>query len=352
VRIGNWLTPEQARALVEAPTPETPRGKRDRAILGVLLGCGLRRSELVHLKLGDVQQREGRWAIVDLVGKGGHVRKVPVPGWVKSRIDEWTQTSGIASGRVFRSINKSGVVWGNGLTERVVWYVVKNFAKTVGIEKVAPHDLRRTCTRLCHVAGGELEQIQFLLGHVSVQTTERYRVFDTKTQLSLKRMEGSASIGLEATLGPIKAGLVELEAHGGGKAGIVLQVPGEVLKDLWAQAYVNATEDGLLRLRPEVPCCSARVRIWQHCRNCGHVLNSRTISLVLPVCPSPQLLQHALLAHPLVPIDIRGASAVYVCSMRSISFFQPEERFVERLCSADHDPVVAKQQPAQGGDRR
>jgi site-specific recombinase XerD len=56
----------------------------------------------------------------------------------------------------------------------VVWYVVKNFAKNVGIEKIAPHDLRRTCARLCHVAGGELEQIQFLLGHVSVQTTERY----------------------------------------------------------------------------------------------------------------------------------------------------------------------------------
>ena len=60
------------------------------------------------------------------------------------------------------------------MTEKVVWYVVKNFAKTVGIEKVAPHDMRRTCARLCHVAGGELEQIQFLLGHVSVQTTERY----------------------------------------------------------------------------------------------------------------------------------------------------------------------------------
>ena len=73
-----------------------------------------------------------------------------------------------------RSINKSGIVWGNGLTEKVVWNVVKTFAITAGIEKVAPHDLRRTCARLCHVAGGELEQIQFLLGHVSVPTTERY----------------------------------------------------------------------------------------------------------------------------------------------------------------------------------
>lgn len=174
VRIGNWLTAEQGRSLVEAPKLETPRGKRDRAILGVLLGCGLRRSELVHLKLQDVQQREDHWAIVDLVGKGGHVRTIPVPDWVKKRMDDWIQASGIASGRLFRSINKSGVVWGDGLTEKVVWYVVKNFGKTVGIEKVTPHDLRRTCARLCHVAGGELEQIQFLLGHVSVQTTERY----------------------------------------------------------------------------------------------------------------------------------------------------------------------------------
>ena len=174
VRIGNWLTAEQGRSLVEAPTLETPRGKRDRAILGVLLGCGLRRSELVHLRTEDLQRREDHWAIVDLVGKGGHVRTIPVPDWVKKRIDQWTQASGIAAGRLFRSINKSGAVWGDGLTEKVIWYVVKNFAKTVGIEKVAPHDLRRTCARLCHVAGGELEQIQFLLGHVSVQTTERY----------------------------------------------------------------------------------------------------------------------------------------------------------------------------------
>jgi site-specific recombinase XerD len=174
VRLGNWLTAEQSRALIEAPPPETLRGMRDRAILAVLLGCGLRRSEVVHLEVVHMQQREEHWAVVDLVGKGGHVRTVPVPNWVKKRIDEWTRASGTVSGRLFRSIGKNGVVWGQGLTEKVVWYVVKNFGKAVGIEKVAPHDLRRTCARLCHVGGGELEQKQFLLGHVSVQTTERY----------------------------------------------------------------------------------------------------------------------------------------------------------------------------------
>lgn len=60
------------------------------------------------------------------------------------------------------------------MTQNVVWYVVKKCAQRAGIDRLAPHDLRRSCARLCHSAGGELEQIQFLLGHISVQTTERY----------------------------------------------------------------------------------------------------------------------------------------------------------------------------------
>jgi len=60
------------------------------------------------------------------------------------------------------------------MTDRVVWHVVKDYATKLGLPQLASHDLRRSCARLCHVAGGELEQIQFLLGHVSVQTTEKY----------------------------------------------------------------------------------------------------------------------------------------------------------------------------------
>jgi integrase len=63
---------------------------------------------------------------------------------------------------------------GAGVTANVVWYAVKRCAGQAGINNLAPHDLRRTCARLCHGCGGELEQIQFLLGHASVQTTERY----------------------------------------------------------------------------------------------------------------------------------------------------------------------------------
>lgn len=60
------------------------------------------------------------------------------------------------------------------MTEKLAWHVVKEFATKIGAGNLAPHDLRRTCARLCRAAGGELEQIQFLLGHMSVQTTERY----------------------------------------------------------------------------------------------------------------------------------------------------------------------------------
>jgi integrase len=77
-------------------------------------------------------------------------------------------------GPVFRAINKAGRVWGDGMSPKVLRDVVRAAAARAGIDKLAPHDLRRTCARLCHLAGGVLDQIQFLLGHVSIQTTERY----------------------------------------------------------------------------------------------------------------------------------------------------------------------------------
>jgi integrase len=174
VRLGNWLTPEQGRRLIEHSTPSTPRELRDHAMVAMLIGCGLRRAELLALTLESIQQREEHWVIADLVGKGGHVRTVPIPDWVKARVDGWTDAANIAHGTVFRAINKAGRVWGDGMSPKVLWDVVRAAAARAGIDKLAPHDLRRTCARLCHLAGGELDQIQFLLGHVSIQTTERY----------------------------------------------------------------------------------------------------------------------------------------------------------------------------------
>jgi integrase len=143
-------------------------------MIAVLIGCGLRRAEAAARKLEDVQLREGHWVVADLNGKGRHIRTVPMPGWVKDAIDQWIVPAGITSGPLFRAINKAGRTWGNGFTPKVIWSIVKEGAANCGLANLAPHDLRRTCARLCHQAGGELEQIQFLLGHVSVETTERY----------------------------------------------------------------------------------------------------------------------------------------------------------------------------------
>src|SRR5205085_2787388 len=174
VRLGNWLTAEQGQALWQAPDQQCLKGKRDRAMLALLLACGLRRHEAVALRLDHLQQREEHWAIVDLEGKSGHVRTVPVPDWVQSELSDWLSAAGIHRGKLFRRVNKVGKAWGEGITEKAVWQIVRESARVAGIITLAPHDLRRTCARLCHASGGELDQIQFLLGHVSIQTTERY----------------------------------------------------------------------------------------------------------------------------------------------------------------------------------
>jgi site-specific recombinase XerD len=174
MRLGNWLTLTEARSLWQLPNPHTLKGKRDRAILAVLLGCGLRRSELIDLTFNHIQRREDHWAIVDLVGKAAHIRTVPMPDWVKETLDHWLNAADIRQGKLFRCVCRKGTVWGTEVTEKVVWHVVKEYSGRLGISKLAPHDLRRSCAWFCHDSGGELEQIQFLLGHVSVQTTEKY----------------------------------------------------------------------------------------------------------------------------------------------------------------------------------
>src|SRR6266576_2445871 len=173
-RSGNWLTIEQSSVVLNRTRGDSMREKRDHAMLALLFGCGLRRSALVGLKMSDVQTRQGHWAIVDLIGKGGRIRTVPIPGWAKQALDEWTTAAEIKDGKVFRAVSRAGKVWGQRITQNVVWYVVKGCCEKAGLARIAPHDLRRTCAKLCHSSGGELEQIQFLLGHVSVQTTERY----------------------------------------------------------------------------------------------------------------------------------------------------------------------------------
>jgi integrase len=119
------------------------RGKRNDAVLALLIGRGLRRGELLELRVDSIRLREDHWVIADLLRKAGHVRTVPVPSWVKDAIDEWKQASGVTEGALFRSIHRAGRVWGTGMTSKLVWLIVREAASQVGIEKLAPHDLRR-----------------------------------------------------------------------------------------------------------------------------------------------------------------------------------------------------------------
>jgi hypothetical protein len=66
---------------------------------------------LTALRVEDIQQREEHWVIADLIGKGGHIRTIPVPDWVKAGIDAWIEAAGITAGTLLRSINKAGRIW-------------------------------------------------------------------------------------------------------------------------------------------------------------------------------------------------------------------------------------------------
>ncbi len=172
-RLGNWLTREQARELLAVPDRSTLKGKRDYVLLAMLVGCALRREELAALDVDTIQLREGRWVLADLEGKGRRVHTVAIPAWVKQGINTWMTAAGVEDGRLLRAVSKHGKVK-ESMSGWAVWSVVEQSAKEIGIERFGAHDLRRTCAKLCRKNGGNIEQIKFLLGHSSIQTTERY----------------------------------------------------------------------------------------------------------------------------------------------------------------------------------
>ncbi len=198
VRAGNWLTREEAEKLVNTPVrrwqqEEVPRTKalRDSAILAVMIGAGLRRAEAAGLSWEQIQQRDGRWAIIDLVGKRNRVRSVGLPPWVKVALDRWAAAVGVYGGNVFRALNKDGGLAGRvqtkggGMTDgnlspQAIYNVVNEHATAAGFvdnegkSTLGAHDLRRTAAALALKGGADLRQIQQLLGHASITTTEKY----------------------------------------------------------------------------------------------------------------------------------------------------------------------------------
>lgn len=173
-RTGNWLTREKAQTWLAAPDVHTLKGRRDRALLAVLIGCGLRRAEAASLTFEHIQQRDARWVLVDLIGKRDKIRSVPMPNWTKAAIDAWSGAAIIGEGLVFRAVNKGGRVVGVGITPQAIRNIVAAYADKLKNKGVAPHDLRRTFAKLAYKGGAALDQIQLSLGHESIQTTEDY----------------------------------------------------------------------------------------------------------------------------------------------------------------------------------
>ena len=167
------LSADQTESLINTPDPTSRKGLRDRALLALLVGCALRRGELVSIQMDGIQKREGRWVLLDVIGRGGRVRAVAVPQWAKMALDAWVRAAGIQSGPVFRALDRDGNVADRAISPQSVLPIVAGYGRALGLD-VKPDDLRRTCAQLCRAEGGELEQIKFLLGHSSIQTTERY----------------------------------------------------------------------------------------------------------------------------------------------------------------------------------
>ena len=174
VRMGTWIQKEELDRILLTADRSTVRGKRDYAMLAVLFATGVRRRELVELQVSTVQQRDGQWGLIDLRGKGRKVRSVSLPLWVKDAVVDWLNATHIVRGFLFRSISRHGRIGNVQMSAESIKLILSKYAARQDLDHFRPHDARRTCARLCRAANASLEDIQELLGHSSIQTTERY----------------------------------------------------------------------------------------------------------------------------------------------------------------------------------
>ncbi len=125
-RLGKWLTEKEAGRLLGVPDASTLLGLRDRAMLALLVVCGLRRDELVRLEVSHLQLRDERWVLLDFLGKGRRRRTVAVPHWVKRLLDAWLTASAITEGPLFRIVRKGGKIGpAQPLSEDAIYTLVR-----------------------------------------------------------------------------------------------------------------------------------------------------------------------------------------------------------------------------------
>ena len=171
-RAHTWLNLAEVRTLVHLPVTETTIGLRDRVALGLLVGAGLRRDELVNLQWNQVTE-QGERTVLSITGKGNKNRVIPISDKLVSLLDQWADVIG-RDGFVIRSVRKGGKDIGKHMCGQSVLELVDKYGRMLGKEKLRPHDLRRTYARIGYDSGVDIGQISKLLGHASIATTQRY----------------------------------------------------------------------------------------------------------------------------------------------------------------------------------
>ncbi len=189
-RLPGVLSPQEALALVDAPPREGWMGLRDRALLALLYGGGLRVSEACGLGLGDLDLEAGVGrdpGLLRISGKGGKERLVPFGGRARERLEEWLDL-----GRPSRNPCGPWVLLsrsGRPLDRHRAWRIVRHWTRAVGISRaVHPHTLRHSCATHLLAGGGNLRAVQEFLGHSDLRTTERYTHVEVDELHALHRL--------------------------------------------------------------------------------------------------------------------------------------------------------------------
>jgi len=169
-----WLTASEVRKLMANIQGRRPLAKRNKVVLALLVGAGLRRDELVNLTWKDVK-KQGERTVLDVVkGKGDKRRTVPISEGLDAILEDWRHfCEANKSERVVRSFAAGGVLT-DSLTSAQVFNIVRKEGKRIGKPGLAPHDLRRSFAQLGFENGVPVTQLSRLLGHASIETTQKY----------------------------------------------------------------------------------------------------------------------------------------------------------------------------------
>ncbi len=170
---GRALAKDELTTLIKnCQSEKTPAGSRDAALIGVMYGTGLRRSEVVKLELKDYKALSG--ALTIRGAKGGKDRLVYVKGGAAKALIDWLALRGEAAGSLFCPIHKSGKIRIELMTDQAIMKILKKRGLQANLEPFSPHDLRRTYISDLLDAGADIATVQKLAGHASVTTTARY----------------------------------------------------------------------------------------------------------------------------------------------------------------------------------